>query len=310
MATKPKKGLGRGIDALLGGSENLNTQNEQDDALQNTLLNDTTSNPAGQLTMLPRESLQAGKYQPRSHMDETALNELAQSIREQGLMQPIIVRSIAQGRYEIIAGERRYRAAGIAGLTEVPVLIKEVDDKNALSLALIENIQREDLNAIEEAQGLHRLIQEFNYTHETCAQAIGRSRSAVSNLLRLLNLAEPVQTMLLAGDIEMGHARALLSLENAQQIMLAHEISNRRMSVRETEKKVAQLQKGEDFAGQTTAKNKPTGDISELQNRLSDVLGAQVEIKLGAKNKGKMTIAFANLDILDGIIAKISKQSH
>ena len=256
--------------------------------------------------MLARDVMQAGKYQPRSHMDETALNELADSIREQGLMQPIIVRSIGHERYEIIAGERRYRAAGIAGLTEVPVLIKEVDDKNALSLALIENIQREDLNAIEEAQGLQRLIQEFNYTHETCAQAIGRSRSAVSNLLRLLNLAPAVQTMLLAGDVEMGHARALLSLEAAQQIMLAQEIANKRLSVRDTEKRVTQILKGEGEQSKHTAKSRAiSGDIKALQEKLSDALGAQVDIKMGAKNKGKMTIAFANLDILDGIIHKI-----
>ena len=298
MATKSKKGLGRGIDALLGGSHSMNAINEAHNA-------ELDKNPAGQLTMLARDAMQAGKYQPRSHMDETALNELAESIREQGLMQPIIVRSIGANKYEIIAGERRYRAAGIAGLTEVPVLIKEVDDKNALSLALIENIQREDLNAIEEAQGLQRLIREFDYTHETCAQAIGRSRSAVSNLLRLLNLAQPVQTMLLAGDVEMGHARALLSLEAAQQIMLAQEIANRRLSVRDAEKRVAQVQKGE---GENTSKATKTrvitGDIKALQEKLSDTLGAQVTIKMGTKNKGKMTIAFGNLDVLDGIIAK------
>ena len=299
MATKSKKGLGRGIDALLGGSHSMNAINEAHNA-------ELDKNPAGQLTMLARDVMQAGKYQPRSHMDETALNELAESIREQGLMQPIIVRSIGANKYEIIAGERRYRAAGIAGLTEVPVLIKEVDDKNALSLALIENIQREDLNAIEEAQGLQRLIQEFNYTHETCAQAIGRSRSAVSNLLRLLNLAEPVQTMLLAGDVEMGHARALLSLEAAQQIMLAQEIANKRLSVRDTEKRVTQILKGEGEQSKHTAKSRAiSGDIKALQEKLSDALGAQVDIKMGAKNKGKMTIAFANLDILDGIIHKI-----
>ena len=303
MATKSKKGLGRGIDALLGGSHSMNALNEAHNA-------ELDKNPAGQLTMLARDVLQAGKYQPRSHMDETALNELADSIKEQGLMQPIIVRSIGNERYEIIAGERRYRAAGIAGLTEVPVLIKEVDDKNALSLALIENIQREDLNAIEEAQGLQRLIREFDYTHETCAQAIGRSRSAVSNLLRLLNLAQPVQTMLLAGDVEMGHARALLSLDSAQQVMLAQEIANKRLSVREAEKRVqqiqTQIQKGEGEQNQHTAKNRAiSGDIKSLQEKLSDALGAQVDIKMGAKNKGKMTIAFANLDILDGIIHKI-----
>ena len=303
MATKSKKGLGRGIDALLGGSHSMNALNEAHNA-------ELDKNPAGQLTMLARDVLQAGKYQPRSHMDETALNELADSIKEQGLMQPIIVRSIGNERYEIIAGERRYRAAGIAGLTEVPVLIKEVDDKNALSLALIENIQREDLNAIEGAQGLQRLIREFDYTHETCAQAIGRSRSAVSNLLRLLNLAQPVQTMLLAGDVEMGHARALLSLDSAQQVMLAQEIANKRLSVREAEKRVqqiqTQIQKGEGEQNQHTAKNRAiSGDIKALQEKLSDALGAQVDIKMGAKNKGKMTIAFANLDILDGIIHKI-----
>ena len=303
MATKNKKGLGRGIDALLGGSHSMNALNEAHNA-------ELDKNPAGQLTMLARDVLQAGKYQPRSHMDETALNELADSIKEQGLMQPIIVRSIGNERYEIIAGERRYRAAGIAGLTEVPVLIKEVDDKNALSLALIENIQREDLNAIEEAQGLQRLIHEFDYTHETCAQAIGRSRSAVSNLLRLLNLAQPVQTMLLAGDVEMGHARALLSLDSAQQVMLAQEIANKRLSVREAEKRVqqiqTQIQKGEGEQNQHTAKNRAiSGDIKALQEKLSDALGAQVDIKMGAKNKGKMVIAFGNLDVLDGIIHKI-----
>ena len=303
MATKNKKGLGRGIDALLGGSHSMNALNEAHNA-------ELDKNPAGQLTMLARDLMQAGKYQPRSHMDETALNELADSIKEQGLMQPIIVRSIGNERYEIIAGERRYRAAGIAGLTEVPVLIKEVDDKNALSLALIENIQREDLNAIEEAQGLQRLIREFDYTHETCAQAIGRSRSAVSNLLRLLNLAQPVQTMLLAGDVEMGHARALLSLDAAQQIILAQEIANKRLSVRDTEKRVqqiqTQIQKGEGEQNQHTAKNRAiSGDIKSLQEKLSDALGAQVDIKMGAKNKGKMVIAFGNLDVLDGIIHKI-----
>lgn len=301
MASKNKKGLGRGIDALLGGSHVMNALHDAQNKAE------LEQNPAGQLTLLARDVLQAGKYQPRSHMDESALNELADSIKEQGLMQPIIVRSIGNGQYEIIAGERRYRAAGIAGLTEVPVLIKEVDDKNALSLALIENIQREDLNAIEEAQGLQRLIREFNYTHETCAQAIGRSRSAVSNLLRLLNLAPAVQTMLLAGDLEMGHARALLSLDTAQQIMLAQEIANKRLSVRDTEKRVAQILKGEGEQTKHAIKNRAvSGDIKALQEKLSDALGAQVDIKMGAKNKGKMTIAFGNLDILDGIISKIA----
>ena len=298
---KPKKGgLGRGLDVLIGGSQHMNAQHAAEQSPTDEI------NPAGQLTVLSRKQIQAGKYQPRSHMDETALNELAESIKQQGLMHPIIVRSV-QGeanRYEIIAGERRYRAAGIAGLDEIPVLIKEVDDQQALALALIENIQREDLNPLEEAQGLQRLIREFDFTHETCAQAIGRSRSAVSNLLRLLNLAQPVQTMLLAGDIEMGHARALLSLDAAQQILLAQEIANRRLSVRDTEKRVNQILKGE---SERPSKTKVvSGDIAHLQETLSDTLGAAVEIKMGAKNKGKMVIQFGNLDVLDGIISKIT----
>ena len=298
---KPKKGgLGRGLDVLIGGSQQMNAQHAAEQSPTDEI------NPAGQLTVLSRKQIQAGKYQPRSHMDETALNELAESIKQQGLMQPIIVRSV-QGeanRYEIIAGERRYRAAGIAGLDEIPVLIKEMDDQQALALALIENIQREDLNPLEEAQGLQRLIREFDFTHETCAQAIGRSRSAVSNLLRLLNLAQPVQTMLLAGDIEMGHARALLSLDAAQQILLAQEIANRRLSVRDTEKRVNQILKGE---SERPSKTKVvSGDIAHLQETLSDTLGAAVEIKMGAKNKGKMVIQFGNLDVLDGIISKIT----
>ena len=298
---KPKKGgLGRGLDVLIGASQQMSVQHavEINQAEAN-------NNPAGRLTLLSRKVIQAGKYQPRTHMDETALNELAESIKEQGLMQPIIVRALADdpNRYEIIAGERRYRATGIAGLDEIPVLIKDVNDQQALALALIENIQREDLNPLEEAQGLQRLIREFDYTHETCAQAIGRSRSAVSNLLRLLNLAQPVQTMLLAGDIDMWHARALLSLDNAQQILLAQEIANRRLTAREAEKRVQQILKGE-----TAHKAKTkiiSGDIVHLQERLSDTLGAAVEIKMGAKNKGKLVIQFGNLDVLDGIIAKM-----
>ena len=300
MVKAKKGGLGRGLDALMGASQQMNIQHaEQAQA---------TDNPAGRLTLLSRKSIQAGQYQPRTHMDETALHELAESIKEQGLMQPIIVRALKDdaSRYEIIAGERRYRAAGIAGLDEVPVLIKEVNDQQALALALIENIQREDLNPLEEAKGLQRLIQEFEYTHETCAQAIGRSRSAVSNLLRLLNLTPAVQTMLLAGDIEMGHARALLALDAAQQILLAQEIANKRLSVRDTEKRVQQLLKEDSSVSVKT--RAVSGDILNLQQRLADALGAEVQIKMGAKNKGKMTISFANLDVLDGIIAKIAKE--
>jgi ParB family transcriptional regulator, chromosome partitioning protein len=223
-------------------------------------------------------------------------------------MQPITVRPIGADRFEIIAGERRYRAAGIAGLTEVPVLIRELDDQQALSLALIENIQREDLNPLEEAQGLQRLIAEFGYTHDTCASAIGRSRSAVSNLLRLLNLAQPVQTMLLAGDIDMGHARALLSLPSAEQIMLAQEIATRRMSVRDTEKRVQAILAGEETGHRKDKMRVVSGDIIRIEQQLSDSLGAEVMIKMGAKNKGKMVINFGNLDTLEGILAKIAPQ--
>lgn len=293
MATQ-KKGLGRGLQALMGASE--------------TMTQASVNNPAGNLQLLPRTQLQAGKYQPRSQMDESALAELAHSITTQGIMQPIVVRPIGDDKYEIIAGERRFRAAGLAGLTEVPVLIKNVGDEQALSLSLIENIQREDLNPLEEAQGLQRLIREFDYTHDSCATAIGRSRSAVSNLLRLLNLAPAVQTMLLASDIDMGHARALLSLDAAQQIMLATEINARRLSVRDTEKRVHAIVQGE--TSQPKDKMRVvSGDIIRIEQQLSDSLGAEVMIKMGAKNKGKMTIAFGNLDTLEGILAKIAPQT-
>ena len=291
MVTNKKGGLGRGLQALMGASETMTSAA-------------AAENPAGNLQLLPREQLQAGKYQPRSQMDESALAELTHSIVTQGIMQPIVVRPIGDNKYEIIAGERRFRAAGLAGLTEVPVLIKNVGDEQALSLSLIENIQREDLNPLEEAQGLQRLIREFDYTHDSCAAAIGRSRSAVSNLLRLLNLAPAVQTMLLAGDIDMGHARALLSLDAAQQIMLATEINARRLSVRDTEKRVQAILQGD--SSQPKDKMRiVSGDIIRIEQQLSDSLGAEVMIKMGAKNKGKMTIAFGNLDTLEGILAKI-----
>lgn len=221
MATKKLKGLGRGLDALLGG-----------DMLD-------APAPPGAPSSLALTQLQAGKYQPRTRMDEGALNELAASIKTQGIMQPVLVRPVDGGRYEIIAGERRFRAAQLAGLDEIPVLVRDVDDQAAAAMALIENIQREDLNPLEEAQGIARLISDFDFTHEQAATAVGRSRSAVSNLLRLVNLAQPVQTMLMAGDIDMGHARALLSVDNASQIALASHVVSKRLSVRETEKLVA-----------------------------------------------------------------------
>jgi len=292
MATKKTKGLGRGLDALLGGSS---------DAA------DTETTAASTPSSLPLEKLQPGKYQPRTRMDEGALAELADSIRAQGLLQAILVRPLpdATDRYEIIAGERRYRAAQLAGLTEVPVLVKSVDDHAAAAMALIENIQREDLNPLEEAQGIQRLISDFGFTHEQAAGAVGRSRSAVSNLLRLLNLAQPVQTMLMAGDIDMGHARALLSVDAAMQITLANMIIARRLSVREAEKLVAQALV--DREQQKPMPREKPRDIVRLEEELSDALATQVAIKVSARNKGQLVIDFANLDALDGVIARLRR---
>jgi ParB family chromosome partitioning protein len=293
MVTKKKSGLGRGLDALLGTSD----------------IGDAVPAIAGAPSTLPVAQMQAGQYQPRTRMDEGALNELAASIKAQGLLQAILVRPIVsvdgQPRYEIIAGERRYRAARIAGLTEVPVLVKAVDDQSAAAMALIENIQREDLNPLEEAQGISRLIGDFEFTHEQAATAVGRSRSAVSNLLRLLNLAQPVQTMLMAGDIDMGHARALLAVDAATQINLANQVVAKRLSVREAEKLVTRSSAenaGEKPAGAAKEKSR---DITRLEEQLSDLLASQVTIKLGARHRGQLIIDFASLDALDGIIAKL-----
>jgi ParB family chromosome partitioning protein len=289
---KKSKGLGRGLDALLGGSSDIS---------------EAVPTIAGAPTALLLSQMQAGKYQPRTRMDEGALNELAASIKAQGLMQPILVRPISSNgtdRYEIIAGERRFRAARIAGLSEVPVLVKDVDDQAAAAMALIENIQREDLNPLEEAQGIHRLITDFNFTHEQAAGAVGRSRSAVSNLLRLLNLAKPVQTMLMAGDIDMGHARALLATDAATQITLANQIVAKRMSVREAEKLVVRATDQSQSSMPRPTREK-TRDIARLEEELSDMLATQVTVKLGAKKKGQLIIDFANLDVLDMVIAKL-----
>jgi ParB family transcriptional regulator, chromosome partitioning protein len=253
---------------------------------------------------LPLTQMQAGKYQPRTRMDEGALQELAASIRAQGLMQPILVRPVSADRYEIIAGERRFRAAHIAGLTEVPVLVKDVPDQAAAAMALIENIQREDLNPLEEAQGIQRLLDEFSFTHEQAAESVGRSRSAVSNLLRLLNLAAPVQTMLLAGDLDMGHARALLAVDAATQITLANQVVNKRMSVRETEKLVSATTKA---APAVKAKAAHDGgrDTRRLEEELSDLLSATVKIKLGRRGRGQLSVDFGDLDALDGILLRL-----
>lgn len=289
MATKKLKGLGRGLDALLGGDSEPAP---------------TTNNPSA----LPVAQIQAGKYQPRTRMDEGALAELAASIKSQGIMQPVLVRPLPAGsgaRYEIIAGERRFRAAQMAGLEEIPVLVRDVDDQAAAAMALIENIQREDLNPLEEAQGIGRLISDFHFTHEQAAAAVGRSRSAVSNLLRLINLAQPVQTMLMAGDIDMGHARALLAVDSANQIALANHVVSKRLSVRETEKLVARaLEEQNSPATTARAKEKP-GDIVRLEEELSDRLATPVMFKMGAKGKGQLIIDFADLDILDGVLARL-----
>ncbi|MEK6316597.1 MULTISPECIES: ParB/RepB/Spo0J family partition protein [Burkholderia] len=287
-AVAKKKGLGRGLEALLGGSADI-TESVRIEGALNTLSLD---------------KLQAGKYQPRTRMDEGALQELAASIRAQGVMQPILVRPIGAERFEIIAGERRFRAARLAGLAEVPVLIKEVTDQAAAAMALIENIQREDLNPLEEAHGIQRLLDEFSFTHEQAAEAVGRSRSAVSNLLRLLNLAAPVQTMLLAGDLDMGHARALLAVDAATQITLAHQVVNRRLSVRETEKLVAQTTK-EAPALKAKAKDDGGRDTRRLEEELSDMLASNVKIKLGRRGRGQLTIDFGDLDALEGILLRL-----
>ena len=265
---------------------------------------------------LPLHRLQAGVYQPRTVMDEGALYELAESIRQQGVMQPLLVRVLnpAQGTvtHEIIAGERRFRAAALAGLDEVPVLIREVDNQGAAAMALIENMQREDLNALEEATGLQRLIQEFGLTHDQAAQAVGRSRSAATNLLRLLHLAEPVQGLLTAGDISMGHARALLTLDKATQITAAHQMAVKRMSVREAEALVKKLAAEFTLKPSRPAKEK-NRDIRRVEDELSDWLGAAVEVRLGPVSKragrqlqtGEMRLKFGSLDELNGIIDRL-----
>ena len=296
MVTKKPKGLGMGLEALLG--KKVPELAPQADT--------------GKPSNLPLSDLVAGQYQPRTRMDEGALYELAESIKVQGIMQPILVRQLTdganQGKYEIIAGERRFRAAKIAGLDSVPVLVRDVPNESAAAMALIENIQREDLNPLEEAQGLQRLIGEFKLTHEQAAQAVGRSRSAASNLLRLLNLVEPVQQMLLAGDLDMGHARALVALDAAQQVMAAHEITARKLSVREAEKLVARSVSGRSAATRPAPVPK-SRDIVRLEERLADVLAAAVEIRVRPRGKrvqqGEISIAFASLDELNGLLERL-----
>ena len=305
MVTKKPKGLGRGLEALLGPKvdDSAAAQLAAAGGLPNTLLLSQ---------MVP------GMYQPRTRIDEGALYELAESIKAQGIMQPILVRQLRDGpnagKYEIIAGERRSRAAKLAGLDSVPVLVRDVPNEAAAAMALIENIQREDLNPLEEAQGLQRLVKEFGLTHEVAAQAVGRSRSAASNLLRLLNLAEPVQSMLMAGDIDMGHARALLALDRATQITAANQISAKKMSVREAESLVKKLGAEFNLVPQKP-KSEKSRDIKRVEDELSDLLTAQVEVRVKKRVKrhgrieemGELAIQFGSLDELNGFIDKLRK---
>ena len=307
MVTKKTKGLGRGLESLLGPQvlERVDAALlPGDDGLPHTLA---------------LADMVAGRYQPRTRMDEGALYELAESIKAQGIMQPILVRRLTggehAGRYEIIAGERRFRAAALAGLSEVPVLVRDVPDADAAAMALIENMQREDLNPLEEALGLSRLVKEFGLTHEQAAQAVGRSRSAASNLLRLLNLAEPVQTMLMAGDIDMGHARALLTLDRAAQITAGHQIAVKKLSVREAEALVKKVGAEASLAPQKPAKAK-SRDILRVEEELSDLLMAQVEVRVKKRVKragrmeemGELAIQFGSLDALNGLIERLRRE--
>ena len=304
MVTKKPKGLGLGLEALLGPRVK--------DSFDGSL-SDADRAPS----VLRLDQLRPGKYQPRTRMDEGSLYELAESIKAQGIMQPILVRRVGAAeaaagsvpQYEIIAGERRARAAKLAGLDEVPVLVKDVPDEAAAAMSLIENIQREDLNPLEEAQGLKRLTDEFGLTHEQAAQAVGRSRSTASNLLRLLNLALPVQQMLMAGDIDMGHARALLPLDGAQQILLATEVIARKLSVREAEKLVA---RSGDNARQKPAARVAAAksrDLLRIEQELSDALTARVEVRVKKRTargeQGEVAISFGSLEELNGLLDKL-----
>jgi len=306
MVTKKPKGLGRGLEALLGPKV-------EEHAAQG---GEGAGPGPGLPASLMLTDMVPGMYQPRTRMDEGALYELAESIKAQGIMQPILVRKLPDGanagKYEIIAGERRFRAARLAGLDSVPVLVRDVPNEAAAAMALIENIQREDLNPLEEAQGLQRLIKDFGLTHEQAAQAVGRSRSAASNLLRLLNLAEPVQTMLMAGDIDMGHARALLALERAAQITAANQIAQKKLSVREAESLVKKL--GAEFSlVSPKPKKEKSRDLRRIEEELSDLLTAEVEVRVKKRVKrhgrveelGEMSIQFGSLEELNGLIERL-----
>ena len=282
--TKPQKGLGRGLDALLSGGKS-----EKDDVLRD----------------LNVALLKPGKYQPRTHMDEASLKDLASSIKAQGVMQPILVRQLADNSYEIIAGERRWRAAQLAGLSHVPVLVRSVADNAALAMALIENIQRENLNPLEEAAGIQRLIHEFKMTHQLAADAVGRSRSAASNLLRLLKLPKSIQDMMMSGKLDMGHGRALLSLDGAQQIAAANKICLEDLSVRETEKLIQKWLNPETIESRKTVEK--SRDVLRLEEELSERMGTNVTIKEKKKGAGQLVIDYMNHEQLDGLISELQK---
>ncbi|ABM35394.1 ParB/RepB/Spo0J family partition protein [Polaromonas naphthalenivorans] len=309
MVTKKQKGLGRGLEALLGPKVD-----ESPEAANALIAASSPGLPASLLL----DDLVPGQYQPRTRMDEGALYELAESIKVQGIMQPILVRRLKSGsnsgKYEIIAGERRFRAARLAGLDSLPVLIRDVPDESAAAMSLIENIQREDLNPLEEAQGLQRLVKEFGLTHELAAQAVGRSRSAASNLLRLLNLADPVQTMLMAGDLDMGHARALLALDRATQITAANQITAKKLSVREAESLVKKL--GSEFSlTPNKAPPEKSRDTRRVEEELADLLMAEVQVRIKKQVKrngkredvGELAIQFASLDEVNGLIERLRR---
>ena len=293
MSKKTKKpSLGRGLDALLSTPTPAELEDRKDE-------ND------GELRYLPVEFMQRGKYQPRKDMNSEALEELAESIKAQGLIQPIVVRSIGQDRYEIIAGERRWRACQLAGMETIPVLLREISDQSAVAMALIENIQREDLNPMEEAVALSRLQAEFELTHQEVAQAVGKSRTTVTNLLRLITLADRVKTMLEHGDLEMGHARSLISLSEQQQIEAANQIVDKGLSVRQAEALVRKLIAAVENTGSVASNIENNPDIDALQEKLSNQLGANVLLQCNARGKGKMVISYNTLDELDGILAHI-----
>ena len=316
VTMKKSKGLGRGLEALLGPRTQQPFQQDEEDAA-------VVDAPS----VLALDEMVAGKYQPRTQMDEGALYELAESIKVQGVLQPVLVRRLSagpnSGKYEIIAGERRFRAAGLAGLDRIPVLVREVSDEAAAAMALIENIQREELNPLEQAHGLHRLVTEFGHTHEQAAQAVGRSRSATSNLLRLLQLTKPVQTMLQAGDLDMGHARALLGLAQAEQVVAANQIATKKLSVRDAERLVKRMGSHgvtADSPTKAARQDAKSPDLLRLQEQLADLLAAPVDIRLKstessgngrakgrkpAAQLGELAIGFGSIDALNGLIERI-----